>query len=187
MALTKDFGFGPDEQMVRDQAQKFLRERFGLPELRKLVAADHDAAYHAAEQPAGYDYALWQQMVELGWTALAVPEAAGGVGMKMIAVATLAEEIGRAALPSPLTATLVATLVLRAAQATRWLERVAAGAPATLAATDAQGSWEAEDTDVRATPSGNGVVLDGAASFVQDARKAALLVVSARGPSGVGL
>ena len=46
-----------------------------------------------------------------------MPEAAGGVGMKMIAVAALAEELGRAALPSPLTATLVATVLLRARDA----------------------------------------------------------------------
>ena len=41
MALTKDFGFGPDEQLVRDQARKFLRDNFGIERLRKLVAADH--------------------------------------------------------------------------------------------------------------------------------------------------
>ena len=117
MALTKDFGFGPDEQLVRDQARKFLRDNFGIDRLRKLVAADHHEAYESAVQPAPYDTALWQQMVELGWTGLAVPEDAGGVGMKMIAVATLVEEVGRVALPSPLVATLTATVVLTAAGA----------------------------------------------------------------------
>jgi len=187
MALTKDFGFGPDEQMVRDQARKLLRDNFGIERLRKLVAADHHAAYDSAVQPAPFDAELWRQMVELGWTGLAVPESAGGVGMKMIAVATLVEEIGRVALPSPLSATLVATMVLRAAGATPWLERIAAGEPATLAATNAEGSWEPTDTDVRATPSGEDVVLDGSASFVQDARKAAFFVVSAAAPGGVAL
>jgi hypothetical protein len=52
MALTKDFGFGPDEQLVRDQARKFLRENFGIDRLRKLVAADHHDAYESAVQPA---------------------------------------------------------------------------------------------------------------------------------------
>ena len=77
MALTKDFGFGPDEQLVRDQARKFLRENFGIERLRKLVAADHRTAYDAAVQPAAWDADLWRQMVELGWTGLAVPESAG--------------------------------------------------------------------------------------------------------------
>jgi alkylation response protein AidB-like acyl-CoA dehydrogenase len=187
MALTKDFGFGPDERLVRDQARKFLRDNFGIERLRKLVAADHHAAYESAVQPAPWDQDLWRQIVELGWTGLAVPEAAGGVGMKMIAVATLAEEMGRVALPSPLTATLVATMVLRAANATAWLERIAGGETATLAITNADGSWEPGDSDVTAEPVGDGVVLDGTAAFVQDARKAAWFVVSAKGPSGVGL
>ena len=187
MALTKDFGFGPDEQLVRDQARKFLRENFGIERLRKLVAADHRAAYDAAVQPAAWDADLWRQMVELGWTGLAVPESAGGVGLGTIAVATLAEELGRVALPSPMTATLCATMVLRAAGATAWLERIVAGEAATLAVTNADGSWEPDDTDVAARPAGDGVVLDGAASFVQDARKASFFVVSASGPGGVGL
>jgi alkylation response protein AidB-like acyl-CoA dehydrogenase len=187
MALTKDFGFGPDEQLVRDQARKFLRDNFGIDRLRKLVAADHHAAYESDVQPAAFDRDLWRQMVELGWTGLAVPEAAGGVGMKMIAVATLAEEMGRVALPSPLTATLIATMVLREANAKAWLERIAGGETATLAVTNADGSWEADDTDVTATPAGDGVTLDGAAAFVQDARKAGWFVVSAKALDGVGL
>ena len=39
MALTKDFGFGPDEQLVRDQARKFLRDSFPIERLRALVAS----------------------------------------------------------------------------------------------------------------------------------------------------
>src|SRR5262249_51791215 len=88
---------------------------------------------------------------------------------------------------SPMTATLCATMVLRAAGATAWLERIVAGEAATLAVTNADGSWEPGDTDVAARPAGDGVVLDGAASFVQDARKASVFVVSASGPGGVGL
>jgi alkylation response protein AidB-like acyl-CoA dehydrogenase len=187
MALTKDFGFGPDEQMVRDQARKFLRDTFGIERLRKLVAADHHEAYESAVQPAAWDKDLWRQMVELGWPSLPVPDTAGGVGMKMIAVATLAEEVGRAALPSPLLSTMIATTVLRAAGATAWLERIAAGEAASLAITNAEGSWEPADTDVAATSDGGRTVLTGRAAFVQDARKVAFFVVSARGPAGVGL
>jgi alkylation response protein AidB-like acyl-CoA dehydrogenase len=187
MALTKDFGFGEDEQMVRDQARRFLKDSFGIERLRKLVAADPEAAYETAVQPAPWDQDLWRRMVELGWTGLGVPEDAGGVGMSTIAVATLAEEAGRVALVAPLTATLIATQVLRAAAATPWLGRVAAGEPATLATTNVAGSWEPDDTDVEARPDGDGFTLHGTAAFVQDARKASLFVVSARAPGGVGL
>ena len=95
MAQPKDFGFGSEEQMVRDSARKLLKDAAGIETLRALVARDHKAAYESAVQPAPWDERLWRQMVELGWTALAVPEEAGGAGMRMVAVAALAEEIGR--------------------------------------------------------------------------------------------
>jgi alkylation response protein AidB-like acyl-CoA dehydrogenase len=187
MALTKDFGFGPDERLVRDQARRFLRESFPVDKLRALVAHDHHEAYESAVQPAAWDQGLWKQIVELGWTGLAVPEAAGGLGMKTIVAATLVEELARVGLPSPLQATLLATMVLRAAEAMPWLERIAGGDAATLAVTPESGSWEPGDTDVEARRAGDAVTLHGRAAFVQDARKVGFFVVSAKGPGGVGL
>lgn len=206
MALPKDFGFGAEEQMVRDSARKLLKDAAGIESLRALVARDHKAAYESAVQPAPWDERLWKQMIELGWTALAVPEDAGGAGMKMVAVAALAEEIGRAAVPSPLVATLIATMVLRAAAtnaaaaaagtgprlhdppaALAWLERIAAGTAATVALTPPSGSWNPSDSAVRAKRTGGSIVLRGSAAFVQDARKVALFVVAAEGEGGLGL
>jgi alkylation response protein AidB-like acyl-CoA dehydrogenase len=204
MAQPKDFGFGSEEQMVRDSARKFLKENAGIEKLRVLVARDHKTSYESDTQPAPWDEKVWAQIVELGWPALAVPEEAGGVGMKMIAVAALAEELGRAALPGPLTATLIATAVLREASragrsggrtngggnaqaATAALERIAGGTAATIAWATADGAWEPNATDVHARQSDAGAVLSGTASFVQDARKAGLFVVAARSEGGIGL
>ncbi len=187
MAQPKDFGFGEDEALLRDSARRFLAENAGIEKLRQVAARDHHAAYESETQPLAYDENVWRQIVELGWTTLAVPESAGGAGMKMVAVAALAEEVGRVALPSPLIATLAATCVLREAKATAALERIAGGAAATLAITNAEGSWEPAATDVAARADGTGAVLDGTASFVQDARKASFFIVSARGENGVGL
>jgi alkylation response protein AidB-like acyl-CoA dehydrogenase len=189
MAQPKDFGFGPDEAMLRDSARRFLKENAGIDKLRSLVAKDHEAAYEAPTPPAAWDESLWRKMVELGWTALAVPEKAGGISMSMTAVAALAEEAGHAALPSPLISTLLATCVLRELEgnAGTWLGRISEGSPATLAVTDARGSWNSGDTDVTARADGGHFVLSGAASFVQDARKAAFFVVSAKSKGGIGL
>lgn len=175
--------------MMQDSARRFLTENAGIERLRKLVAADPHQAYEAAEPPCAWDERLWKQVVALGWTGLAVPADAGGLGMSMVAVAALAEEVGRAALPSPLIATLLATCVLREAGPTAKaaLERIAAGAPTSLAITDGNGSWESGDTDVTATAAGKGVVLAGIAHFVQDARKAEQFVLSARSSLGIGL
>ncbi|HEV7730628.1 MAG TPA: acyl-CoA dehydrogenase family protein [Candidatus Binatia bacterium] len=187
MAQPRDFGFGSEEQMVRDGARKLLRDELPVDRLRTLVAGDHHQAYESEVPPNAWEPRLWESIVGLGWTALWVPESAGGVGMKMVAVAALVEEVGRAALPSPLPATLCATAVLRAADETAaqpWLEQVASGTAATLAWTNAAGSWAPTDTDVTVGTDGT---LSGTACFVQEARKTALFVVVARGPEGVGL
>jgi alkylation response protein AidB-like acyl-CoA dehydrogenase len=190
MTQPKDFGFREDETLLRDSVRKFLADNAPIDRVRQVVARDHDEAYQSDTQPAAYDEALWKQMVELGWTSLAVPESAGGAGMKMVAVAALAEEAGRAALVSPLIATVSATCVLREAgtdAAKTWLERIVAGEAATLAITDANGSWEPGDTSITAEPQNGSTVLSGTAHFVQDARKASFFVVSARGKEGIGL
>ncbi len=190
MSQPKDFGFGEEERMLRDAARKLLKDEVDAAALRAMVAKSHIEAYETFPQPVAYDEKLWRRMVELGWTSVAVPESAGGLGMKMVAVAALAEELGRAAVPSPLTATLAATLVLRECgsdAANAALERIAGGEPATLAITDENGSWELGDTSVTARSDGKNALLDGTAWFVQDARKSDVFVVSARGKDGVGL
>jgi alkylation response protein AidB-like acyl-CoA dehydrogenase len=185
----RDFGFGEDEQLLRDLARRFLDENLPVERLRALVASDHEATYRRGERPA-WDEGIWKQISELGWPGLAVPESAGGVGGKMVGIAALVEEVGRHALPSPLVATLAAALVLRAARtpaADAWLARIADGTAAALAITDARGSWQPEDTGVTARADGNGVVLSGPAHFVQDAFKADVLIVSARTERGLVL
>ncbi len=180
--MPRDFGFGSDEEMLRDLARRFLDEQLPIERLRKLVAEQPEPVYERGERPR-WDPGLWKQLGELGWPGLAVPEEAGGTGFKMVGIAALVEEAGRHALPSPLVATLCAAFALRAAgePAHPWLARIADGGAATLAITNARGSWEPGDTDVAATPAGDGgSTLSGAAHFVQDAFKADWLVASAR-------
>ncbi len=185
-APPKDFGFGEDEQLLRDLARRFLDENLPVERLRALVAADPDATYARGERP-GWDEGLWKQIVELGWPGLAVPEEAGGVGGKMVGIAALMEEVGRHALPSPFVATLCATLALCAARtpnAKAWLARIADGTAASLAITDARGSWDPAEGDVEARAVDGGLVLSGRAAFVQDAFKADVFVVAARREGG---
>jgi alkylation response protein AidB-like acyl-CoA dehydrogenase len=180
--VPKDFGFGPDEEMLRDLAHKFLAEQMPIEKLRTLAAPDPVPIYEEGQRP-GWDEAVWKQIVELGWPSLAVPEAAGGTGFSFVGVVGLVEEVGRHALPSPLIASLNASLVLREADRERagpWLARLADGASTSLAITNSRGSWTAEDSEVRATSTSEGLRLDGTSYFVQDAFKSDLFVVAAR-------
>ena len=187
MSQPRNFGFGADEQMVRDQASRFLKDNLPVDRLRSLVAHDHRNAYEAAVQPALWDEKLWNQAVALGWTGLGIPEDQGGVALPFVALAAVAEEAGRAALPSPLLATLCATEVIKACDtdgARAALGSIAGGAAASLATTGEAAAWERADADITAKSSANGFVLDGAAHFVQDARKTGFFVVSARAEGG---
>jgi len=183
MIQATNFGFGEEEVMLRDSARKFFADNLPVDQLHSLIAGNPDP-----HKPldASWNKQLWQQMVELGWTMLAVPESAGGLGMGAAAVAGLCEEAGKAAFPSPLLPTINSTYLLAACDsvaATAALETIVDGAAATPAMTDARGAWQGGATDVSFA---NGK-LNGTASFVQDAQKVDYLLVKANSVSGVGL
>jgi alkylation response protein AidB-like acyl-CoA dehydrogenase len=180
---AKDFGFGEEQAMLRDSVRKFFQDNLPVDKLHALVADEFDPH---RELEAKWDRALWQQMVELGWTALAVPESCGGSGMGLVAVAGIAEEAGRAAFPSPLISTLCATYVLRACsgdKAATLLQSITEGAAISLAITNHRGSWEPGDTDVELLDG----KLNGTAYYVQDAQKVGCFIVSARQGDTVAL
>lgn len=182
MTQPDNFGFSEEAALLKQSARKFFAEKFPTASLHGLVAGDHNPDRMSE---CLWDRELWQAMVDLGWTMLAVPEAAGGVGMPVVAVAGLVEELGRAAFPCPLLGTINATYVLAACggESEAALAEIAEGSTATLAITNRHGSWSAADTDVTST---NGR-LNGTAWFVQDARKSDRLLVSAQGENGLGL
>jgi len=182
MSQPDNFGFGEEASLLKESARKFFAEHFATDKLHKMVAADHSPERMSA---CAWDRTLWQQMVDLGWTALAVPESVGGLGMPVVAVAGLVEEVGRAAFPCPLLATLNATYVLAACGSggAAALAEIAEGLTASLAITNSRGSWAVADTDVQCVQG----TLNGTAWFVQDARKVDRLLVSAQTDSGLAL
>src|SRR5688572_10758688 len=83
------------------------------------------AVYEGKGAPAD----VWDKMVELYWPALAIDAAHGGLGMGFLEVALVAEEMGRATVPSPFLATVTqyAPAVRELGGADRFLAAVAAG------------------------------------------------------------
>jgi alkylation response protein AidB-like acyl-CoA dehydrogenase len=182
MAQPDNFGFGEEAALLKDSAGKFFAEKFPTARLHQLVAGDHDPNRMSE---CLWERELWQEMVDLGWTMLAVPESCGGVGMPVAAVAGLVEELGRAAFPCPLLGTLNATYVLAACGSggEQGLGDIAQGSTATLAITDRHGSPAPGATEVEYREGH----LHGTAWFVQDARKVDRFLVSARSADGLAL
>ena len=97
MAQPDNFGFGEEAALLKESARKFFADNFPTDKLHGMAA---ERSQPGAHERVRWDQDLWQQMVDLGWTALAVPESAGGLGMPAVAVAGLVEELGRAAFPA---------------------------------------------------------------------------------------
>jgi len=104
--------------------------------LRETVAALVDkhappaAVREAMDSPRGYDESLWTMLCEqVGVAALLVPEQLGGAGGELADAAVVLAELGRALVPTPLLATMLAELALLAADQpdTGALEQLAAG------------------------------------------------------------
>jgi alkylation response protein AidB-like acyl-CoA dehydrogenase len=178
----RDFGFDEEIGMLKDAAARFFAEKQPLVQLRPHLEGTEDP-YRGGERVGWYDVRSWQEMIELGWHLLAVPEHVGGLGMGLVAAVAIQEEIGRAACPTPLTSTLLATFMLRQADARTALARVGEGASMALAIFGEDGTPDLNGTDVRVT----GDRLNGVSWYVQDPQKADEFVVAARREEGIGL
>jgi alkylation response protein AidB-like acyl-CoA dehydrogenase len=168
-----------EQRMLRDAAAEFF-------------AADEEGRRLRdwRGRAPGYDGARWREMAALGWTGLCLPEAYGGSGCNLAQAALLIEQCGRALAPEPLVAAalLPAWALLHGdneALRARWLPALARGEQ-TLAL-----AWQERERDqttrpesLRATPSGDGFVLDGVKRFVAGAEGAGAFVVSAIAPLG---
>ena len=182
MAQPDNFGFTEEAALLKESARKLFSENFDAATLHSMVAGDPEP--NRAPEVL-WDQGLWQQMVDLGWSLLAVPEAQGGVGMPLVGVAGLVEELGRAGSPCPLLSTLSASYVRAAAGSGGEgpLLEIAAGATAALVISDENGSWQPESTPVGSV----GGRLNGTGYFVQDAGKVSHLLVCARSDAGLSL
>jgi alkylation response protein AidB-like acyl-CoA dehydrogenase len=90
-----------------------LASREDLGALRESVAqvldsiCDNRAVHAFIDGRSQLDAALWSQAAELGWLAIALPEAYGGLGLGVQGVEVLHRELGRHVAPGPFIPTLV--------------------------------------------------------------------------------
>jgi alkylation response protein AidB-like acyl-CoA dehydrogenase len=88
-----------EQQMLKTSAKELLKEAGSIENhLRKL---------RDAKDTQGYDQTLWQQMVEMGLTALTISEAYGGLDFGYTGLGQVMEEMGRTLTASPLISTVL--------------------------------------------------------------------------------
>ncbi len=116
-------------QTMTDNNQAMLADS-----VRDYVARGYASAQREASlaHPQGCDPARWREFAELGWLALPLPEADGGLGGGLVDICAVSEQMGRGLVLEPFVACAVlgaGLLAVAADDAVRghWLPRLAEG------------------------------------------------------------
>ena len=164
-------GFSEEQGELLDIAANFCRDKSPIAKVRALI-----------DDVAGYDVGVWREMADLGWLAIAVPEAHGGVGLTLAEVVPVVEQMGRNLLASPFVQTTITQHALMAggtdAQVAEWLPKIAAGSVATLALYEAHGDWDLTNISATARVEGDRLILSGTKHFVLWAESAEMIIAS---------
>jgi alkylation response protein AidB-like acyl-CoA dehydrogenase len=175
-----------DDQVALQQAASALLDKMCPPERVRAVA----------DSPVHVDDDLWAAMAAQGWMSIERPASDGGLGLGMVEVAVLGEQLGRHVAPVPFAGTVLAHGELHSAlgrlpdtgrestgraPVAEWAARLAAGEAVGAVA------WSSRPDAVRAVRSAGGWRLSGRADPVLYGPRADVVVVAALGDDGPGL
>jgi len=171
------FSLTDEQQLLRDSAAAFARDRSSLKRIRAL---------RDGNDADGFSRALWADIAGLGWLGIPFAEGDGGLGLGMKELTLVLEELGRGLLPEPLLSTvLLGGAAIQhggsAAQRAAILPAVIGGERLlTLAWQEAASRYAATRVATRAARAGDGWRLSGEKRLVLDGHVADQLIVSAR-------
>jgi alkylation response protein AidB-like acyl-CoA dehydrogenase len=165
-----------EQRLLRDTAREFLSKQAPVSALRKL---------RDNRDPLGYDPALWQQMTELGWASIILPEEYGGLDFGFTGLGVVLEECGRTLAASPLLATAAvgASAILlggNSEQKQALLPSLATGKLSMALALEESHHHRPHTISTRAHREGDDFIIDGHKVFVADGHSADQLIVVAR-------
>jgi len=165
-----------DQLMLQDAVRSFCRDNASVGVLRAL---------RDSQDEEGYPEPLWQDMVELGWAGMAIPEAFGGFDFGYGGLGIVLEATGRTLVPSPLVATVLLgataiTLNGSEEQKADFLPAVTGGELTLALALDETPFHTPIHIACKADRSGEAWVINGRKQFVLDGGIADMLIVACR-------
>jgi len=165
-----DFDLSKPQKLLKGSARELLARECSTARVRELMETD-----------TAHDEQLWQTIADQGWLGLIVPEEHGGLGLGLVELAVVAEEMGRACLPGAFLSTVFAgTLVERAGsqeQCAQYLEPLSRGElKATVAILEEPASWDLSSLKLEALRSNGQLSTSGKKLFVPDAAIADLTI-----------
>jgi alkylation response protein AidB-like acyl-CoA dehydrogenase len=171
-----DFTFSDDQEALRDSVRSFLADR-GMTYVRAMV-----------DDERGFTDDVWRAMSELGWTGLLVPEAQGGLGLGLVDMVVVMEEMGRFPFPGPyFSSAVLATLAAKRLGETDLLAQLAGGDLRGTVAIEEMGHGDVVDrVRARSRRKGADWVVSGLKPTVLDGHTADWAIVVARTEDGIG-
>lgn len=170
-----DFSLSDEQKLLKDSAERFIERDYSFAARQELAASEH-----------GFSRENWATFAELGWLAVALPEAYGGLGGSLLDVAVLMEAFGRGLVVEPYVPAVVLSggLVALAGdekQKKALLPPLAEGGLLlAFAHGEPQSRFNLADVETTAKETKSGYVLEGRKSVVFNAAAADRIIVSAR-------
>ena len=174
-----DIRLTEDQLEIAKHARRFCENESSIEYVRSMF-----------EDPRGFTDEVWAKMAEMGWMGMCIPEAYGGLGLDLLDLAVVLEEMGRGVVPGPFFSTvlLAAETVMQAGkeeQKRDYLPRIASGETrGTLALHEPDGGADLGHVQMEARREGDGFILNGTKLPVHDARSADFLICAARTKKG---
>jgi alkylation response protein AidB-like acyl-CoA dehydrogenase len=176
-----DLTLSDEQRLLRESADRFVSETYTADHRRRI-----------ANDPLGFSAGIWKQFAELGWLALPIPEAHGGLGGGAVEIGILMEAFGRGLVSEPYLSTVVigASLISECgteAQKQALLPKIADGSLYLASAhSERQARFDLADVRTVAKRTSEGWRLDGQKTAVLDGNAANQIIVSARVADGMG-
>jgi alkylation response protein AidB-like acyl-CoA dehydrogenase len=170
-----DLALSDEQRLLRESVDRFIAETYDADH-RRRVAAD----------PLGFSPEIWRNFADLGWLALPIDEAHGGLGGGAIETGILMEAFGRGLVTEPYLSTVVIGAALIAecgsdAQKQAMLPKVADGSlRLAFAHSERAARFDLADVNTTARRTPGGWRLDGHKTAVLDGNAADYIIVSAR-------
>ena len=176
-----DLNLNDEQRLLRESVDRFIAETY-----------DADHRRRTAADPLGFSPEIWKKFADLGWLALPIDEAYGGLGAGAIETGILMEAFGRGLVSEPYLSTVVigAGLISECgtdAQKAAILPKIADGAlHLAFAHSERAARFDLSKVETTATPTNGGWRIDGHKTAVLDGNAANQIIVSARSAAGDG-
>jgi len=93
-----DFTIPEDLKMLQNSVKQFVKDEL-IPLEREILGREGDPTTGRVELPAETEDRLFQMMNEMGLWGLSVPEQFGGVGLPLLGICLVEEEMAKTILP----------------------------------------------------------------------------------------